>query len=127
MARIRDVSRQKGFDMQKRKWLLPVLLSFFIAGSVLANTDSALKVEEFIYKGEHGTVTFLHKKHSERNAADCGFCHSALRTFGGTVDQLYGHSICLKCHEERNGPTECGQCHVGIKEDSLNLQSDRDQ
>ena len=64
-----------------------------------------------IYKNSAGAVTFYHQKHTERFLDECGYCHSALETFGGEVNELFAHKVCMVCHESYNGPTECNQCH----------------
>ena len=66
------------------------------------------------YQTSAEAVTFYHERHVDRSKSDCGFCHSALRIFGG-VSELYAHDFCKACHESRNGPTECSQCHDNHK------------
>ena len=63
------------------------------------------------YQATAGVVTFDHKNHTERFTDECGFCHSALKTFGGKVDKMFGHKVCRVCHESHDGPSECTGCH----------------
>ncbi len=63
------------------------------------------------YENSAGAVTFNHEEHSSRFLDECGFCHSALKTFGGKVDKLFGHKVCRVCHESHDGPIGCSQCH----------------
>ena len=103
--------------MKKIYLLLPLLA--FLAISAFAEVDYAgdMKFTK-TYKNPTGSVIFQHQKHAERFLDECGFCHSALSTFGGEVNELFGHTICKKCHESHNGPTECNECHKG---DHLNI------
>lgn len=50
------------------------------------------------YDNTAGAVIFNHQKHTTLFIEECGFCHSALRTFGGKVEKLFGHGICKSCH-----------------------------
>jgi len=99
--------------MKRPLFFLVLLLA--LAGFSLAETGGNTNVEFFVYKASVGDVSFPHKKHTTDQYEDCGFCHSALRTFGGKMNELYGHNICLKCHETRSGPTACDQCHADYK------------
>ncbi len=65
------------------------------------------------FENTAGTVTFPHQDHAERYPDNCAFCHSALRTFGGQVNELFAHKVCVTCHESKSGPTDCNDCHRG--------------
>ena len=101
----------------------PFYVIFFIVISTVsfatANTTDKYTSgnHKFIksYDNSAGEVTFNHTKHAESFIDDCGFCHSALRTFGGQVNELFGHKVCRVCHETHNGPLECNKCHGNQK------------
>lgn len=66
-----------------------------------------------IFQNSAGAVTFSHEQHAIVYAKDCAFCHSALKTFGGEVNELFAHNFCKQCHIDsaRGGPTDCAGCH----------------
>ncbi len=64
-----------------------------------------------IYENSNGPVPFHHERHVTRFPEDCAFCHSALKTFGGKVNEMFAHKVCRVCHEKNNGPVECHECH----------------
>lgn len=95
-----------------------LFLLTFLTVLFFSNSYAGIKGEmDFtkVYQNTNGAVTFLHQKHADRFADDCGYCHSALETFGGEVNKLYAHKVCKLCHESHHGPTECKQCHAGKK------------
>ena len=100
------------------KFLIPFSCFFiFSLTSALASIEGDMNFT-MVYNNSAGAVTFYHQKHTERFADDCGFCHSALETFGGKVNELFAHNVCKVCHESHNGPTRCEQCHSETKQAS---------
>ena len=93
-----------------KKVCLALLLLCFSCSLAFANIKGNIDFTK-TYENAKGNVTFYHKKHAERFIDDCGYCHSALKTFGGEVTKLYGHEVCRKCHESHHGPTNCDNCH----------------
>ena len=93
-----------------KRYCLILCIGLFAATFAFAGIEGDLNFTK-VYKNSAGAVTFQHQEHTERFLDECGFCHSALRTFGGKVDKLFGHKVCLVCHESKDGPTECNQCH----------------
>ncbi len=63
------------------------------------------------YENSYGTVPFDHEKHAVSAVKDCGYCHSALKVFGGKVNELFAHNVCKVCHASKNVPVECVSCH----------------
>jgi len=63
------------------------------------------------FQSTYGVVIFDHESHAMGRVKDCATCHSALKTFGGKVTELFAHNFCKLCHASRNGPTECNGCH----------------
>ena len=89
-------------------------VTFAVANTADKYTAGSLKFIK-TYENSAGAVTFHHTRHAESFLDECGFCHSALRTFGGQVNELFGHKVCRVCHETHNGPLECNQCHDNQK------------
>jgi hypothetical protein len=73
------------------------------------------------YQSTSGVVTFHHDLHVNRSVEDCAFCHSALRIFGGEVDQLYAHKFCNNCHNAKGGPTKCMGCHEAFQVSKMGI------
>ena len=92
-----------------------LLLLVFSVSSAFAGVQGDMNFTQ-VYQNSNGAVTFLHQKHADRFPDDCGYCHSALETFGGEVNELYAHKVCKLCHESHHGPIECKQCHSGKKQ-----------
>lgn len=86
-----------------------VLLFVFFCTAFASKNDSYKFTKEF--QTSYGTVTFDHEAHAMGRVKDCADCHSALKTFGGQVSELFAHNFCKACHETRSGPTECNGCH----------------
>lgn len=95
-------------------------ISFLLfAALIFTSPVSAERIFDFTrtYASSAGAVTFNHQKHAEEYTHDCQLCHSALKVFGGTVNELFAHNYCKDCHARktaRNGPTGCSGCHPGI-------------
>ena len=83
--------------MYHRSISISLLLGLFYVNAFAVTTDIYKFEKE--YQSTLGVVTFDHEAHAMGRVKDCEFCHSALKTFGGQVN------------ESRNGPTECGGCH----------------
>ena len=81
-----------------------------MAGSSLADIRGDFRFQKE-YENSYGTVIFNHEKHAVNAVEDCGFCHSALKAFGGQVNELFAHKVCKVCHELKNIPAECVTCH----------------
>jgi hypothetical protein len=94
---------------------LSLLLSLV---SVNVNATSSLDYK-FIktFQSSAGAVRFDHEAHAMGRVKDCAKCHSAMKTFGGKVSELFAHNFCKACHESNNGPTECNGCHRQKKAD----------
>lgn len=90
--------------------LLFLFLWCVSSGSCLADIRGDFRFQKE-YENSYGTVTFNHEKHAVSAVKDCGFCHSALKTFGGKVNELFAHKVCKVCHESKNIPAECVTCH----------------
>lgn len=80
----------------------------FVNAIASANDNYKFKIN---FQSASGVVTFDHEAHAMGKEKDCEFCHSALKTFGGKVDELFAHKFCVLCHQSKNGPTECKGCH----------------
>jgi len=50
-----------------------------------------------VYENGYGAVTFNHEKHAVSAVKDCGYCLSALKVFGGKVNELFAHKVCKVC------------------------------
>ena len=102
-----------------KRFYSTLLLFILLSNVVFAIPDDNYISSDFnftkAYKNSAGTVIFYHGKHAERFLEECGFCHSALKTFGGTVNKLFAHKVCITCHESHEGPNQCNDCHVGYK------------
>jgi hypothetical protein len=93
---------------------LYLLLMLCIAIFPVTLTFASIKGDfNFIktYKSIAGAVTFNHQNHTVRFTDKCGFCHSALKTFGGKVDEMFGLKVCRVCHESHDGSSECTGCY----------------
>ncbi len=88
---------------------LPLLLSTFIVNASATPTDNLNFKKTF--QSTEGVVTFDHGAHAYGRVKDCSECHSALKTFGNKVNELFAHNFCKACHESYNAPTECSGCH----------------
>jgi len=89
--------------------LLPFILSLLLVNSFAASADDyKFKIT---FKSTEGIVIFDHESHAYGRVKDCAICHSALKTFGGEVNELFAHNFCKTCHESNNAPTECNGCH----------------
>jgi len=88
------------------------ILFFFCAsaGHCFAGIRGDFRFQK-VYENNYGTVTFNHEKHAVNAVKDCGYCHSALKIFGGKVNELFAHNVCKVCHESKNVPAECVSCH----------------
>jgi Cytochrome c7 and related cytochrome c len=95
--------------MYKRCLFVTVIMGLLLVNSSTATTD----VNKFTktFQSDFGVVIFDHESHTKGRARDCATCHSALKTFGGKVNELFAHNFCKRCHESKNGPTECNGCH----------------
>ena len=98
-----------------RSFLLFSFLFGFFISVALAGVQGNMDFTK-VYPNAKGAVTFFHQKHAERFPDDCGYCHSALETFGGQVNELFAHKVCKVCHESHHGPTDCKMCHLGEKQ-----------
>jgi len=91
------------------KLVVTVLLTLLLTQPVFAG-ELATNFKK-AYTGSNGTVTFNHQAHADR-LKDCAFCHNGLKSFGGTVNEAFGHKFCLACHQTReNAPVDCQACH----------------
>ena len=95
--------------MSKQSLFIVFLLGGFV-GSSLADIRGDFRFQK-VYENSYGTVTFHHEKHAVSAVQDCGYCHSALKVFGGKVNELFAHKVCKVCHEARKVPAECVSCH----------------
>ena len=97
--------------MKLRLSLLILLFSFFFSNSFAESTLN-YKFSK-TYQTSAGAVTFSHERHALVYAKDCAFCHSALKIFGGEVNELFAHNFCKQCHVDSStgGPTDCAGCH----------------
>ena len=80
------------------------------AGNSLASIKGDFRFQK-VYENAYGAVTFNHEKHAVSAVQDCGYCHSALKVFGGKVNELFAHKVCKVCHESKSVPAECVSCH----------------
>ena len=97
--------------MNKHCILISLLLCLFYANSFAMVTDNYKFKKAF--QSTSGVVIFDHEAHAMGRVKDCEFCHSALKIFGGKVNELFAHNFCKVCHDSSNGPTECNGCHNG--------------
>ena len=79
-------------------------------GNSLASIKGDFRFQK-VYENAYGAVTFNHEKHAVSAVQDCGYCHSALKVFGGKVNELFAHKVCKVCHESKSVPAECVSCH----------------
>ena len=93
------------------KLFIPLLLvlSLLFVNAFASSTDKLNFKKNF--QSTEGVVTFDHWAHAYGRVKDCAECHSALKTFGGEVNELFAHNFCKLCHTSNNGPTECNGCH----------------
>jgi hypothetical protein len=96
-----------------RGLLIYLVAVFFLCSAFTLNNDSHKFTMQ--YQTPSGTVPFDHEAHAMGRAKDCDNCHSAFKTFGGEVNEMFAHNYCTTCHEANNGPTECNGCH-GLKD-----------
>jgi hypothetical protein len=89
-------------------FILFLLCAF--SGNSLADIRGDFRFQKE-YENSYGLVVFNHEKHAVSAVQDCGYCHSALKVFGGKVNELFGHKVCKVCHESKNVPAECISCH----------------
>jgi len=95
--------------MVKHCILISVFLSFLFVNAFAGTTDNYKFKKTF--QNSYGVVIFDHEAHATSRVKDCATCHSALKIFGGRVNELFAHNFCKTCHKSRNGPTECNGCH----------------
>ena len=95
--------------MYMRSILISLFLSLFFINAFAAPED--IHFFKKTYQSTSGVVTFDHGSHAFGRVKDCAFCHSALKTFGGKMNELFAHNFCKACHESNNGPSECKGCH----------------
>jgi hypothetical protein len=92
------------------------LIPFILAALILSLAQPLLATElatNFTkdYTGSEGVVSFNHQTHADQ-LKDCAFCHNNLKSFGGIVDEEFGHKFCRACHmTHENIPTDCKSCH----------------
>ena len=97
------------------RYCLPLsLLLSLIFVNAFATTNLNYKFKK-IFQSTAGAVIFDHEAHATGRVKDCALCHSALKTFGGEVNELFAHNFCKLCHESNNAPTECSGCHTEQK------------
>ncbi|MCK4508071.1 MAG: cytochrome c3 family protein [Desulfuromonadales bacterium] len=98
--------------MKWRRSLLIILLFSFLFSNSFADSDLNYKFTK-TYQNSAGAVTFSHEQHALVYAKDCAQCHSALKIFGGEVNELFAHNFCKQCHLDTStgGPTDCVGCH----------------
>lgn len=99
-----------------RLWIFISLVLVLSEIDASAVTDADYKFNR-TFPSSRGDVVFDHEAHAMGRVRDCATCHSALKTFGGKVDELFGHTFCKSCHEEEEGPTECSGCHKNRTKD----------
>ena len=90
--------------------LFMLLLWYAFAGTGFADIRGDFRFQKE-YENSYGTVFFNHEMHAVSAVRDCGFCHSALKVFGGKVNEMFAHKVCKVCHESKNVPAECVNCH----------------
>ena len=95
--------------INKQNLFILFLLCGF-AGNSYADIRGDFRFQK-VYENSYGAVTFNHEKHAVSAVRDCGYCHSALKVFGGTVNELFAHKVCKVCHESKQVPAECVNCH----------------
>lgn len=83
------------------------LIVALFAVAFLAGTAVAGDVVK--YEAKNGAVTFDHKAHQAK-VGDCAKCHEGAPA-KIAVDKDYAHKNCKGCHQEKGGPTKCGDCH----------------
>lgn len=99
-----------------------IRLSFFslllclVSINVRANPSAEYKFTKD-YQSSAGTVIFDHEAHAMGRVKDCAKCHSALKSFGGKVNELFAHNFCKTCHESNDAPTQCNGCHRPVISD----------
>jgi len=95
--------------------MLKLCLSILLVMGFLSAAALAVPTDDFRFKktfqSAQGVVAFDHEAHALGRVKDCATCHSALKTFGGQVNELFAHNFCQNCHASKNGPTECNGCH----------------
>ena len=90
--------------------LLIILLLCSLIRTSVASIRGDFRFQK-VYENAYGAVAFNHEKHAVNAVQDCGYCHSALKVFGGKVNELFAHKVCKVCHESKNLPAECVSCH----------------
>jgi len=88
---------------------LLLLISVLFVNAFASSTDNLNFKKTF--QSTEGVVTFDHGAHAYGRVKDCVECHSALKTFGNKVNELFAHNFCKACHESNNAPAECSGCH----------------
>ncbi|MGW8313372.1 MAG: cytochrome c3 family protein [Desulfuromonadales bacterium] len=93
-----------------RQSMFLLCLLWVFPGYGFAEISGDFKFQK-VYENSYGAVTFNHEKHAVSAVRDCGYCHSALKVFGGKVNELFAHKVCKVCHESKQVPAECVNCH----------------
>lgn len=94
----------------RRQAVLLVLFLSLSSVAAAADSEESYKFSKE-YQTSEGTVVFHHEQHAFGRVNDCVFCHSALDSFGGEMNELFAHNFCQVCHESNEGPTDCKGCH----------------
>jgi len=95
----------------KRGHLALIIVLFLILATAAALAEGLDTNFKKSYIGPQGTITFDHQMHADR-LKDCAFCHNGLKSFGGSVNEEFGHKFCLVCHKTKEkAPTDCKGCH----------------
>ena len=75
----------------------------------LSTLALAMPSDTVVLENKKGAVTFNHKQHSESFA--CATCHGDGEPAKLELDMKSAHALCKTCHQEKNGPTKCNDCH----------------
>ena len=96
-----------------------VLFSLLLNNAFAKNSDPYTFTKT--YQSSSGDVVFSHDRHADQYAKDCAFCHSALKIFGGTVNELFAHNFCKNCHLQNSVHVseDCSICHSVVPSVSL--------
>ena len=93
------------------RYSLPVsLLLSLLFVNAFATTNLNYKFKK-TFQSTAGVVVFDHESHATGRTRDCAECHSALKAFGGEINELFAHNFCKLCHESNRASSECNGCH----------------
>jgi opacity protein-like surface antigen len=82
-----------------------------LAGAVMIAcvATTTVAADTVVMQAKNGNVTFNHAAHNAR--LECKVCHPGGKPGKIDINKATAHRLCKGCHESKQGPTKCGDCH----------------